>query len=122
MPRRPALHVLRVEEEQLIGLTSLSVINSLTSRLPPPAHYMHGRGDDTWDENEQQEQPPLGVKLTGYRLLVVGVISVFGVTKASLACCGQSSALTTLDWVAGTSMALMYGPSCLHCMVGVTRG
>ena len=66
--------------------------------------------DDTWD-GEYQGRPPLGVKLTGYRLLNVGVILVFGVTEASLAHCGQSLAPTTLDWVAGALLVLMYGLS-----------
>ena len=69
------------------------------------------RGYDSWDEGEYQETPPLGVKLTGYRLLNVGVILVFGVTEAALAHCRQSLALTTLDWVAGALLAVMYGLS-----------
>ena len=69
------------------------------------------RGYDSWDEGEYQETPPLGVKLTGYRLLNVGVILVFGVTEAALAHCGQSLALTTLDWMAGALLGVMYGLS-----------
>ena len=62
MPRRPAFHV-RVEEEQLVGSGSLSVINPLTSRLSP-AYYrtleattlahgtgMDGRNNDPWESN-----------------------------------------------------------------------
>ncbi|KAF8268199.1 hypothetical protein EI94DRAFT_1205969 [Lactarius quietus] len=86
MPRRPTFYV-RAEEEQLIG-----------SVLPV---------DDAWNEYEYLEPPPLGVKLTGYRLLNVGVILVFGATKAALAFCGQSLALTMLDWMAGTSSAVI---------------
>ena len=66
------------------------------------------RGGDAWDGDEHRKPPPMGVKLTGYRLLNVGVILVFGVTKAALAHCGQLSTLTTLDWVAGASSAIMY--------------
>ncbi|KAI9448842.1 hypothetical protein BJY52DRAFT_1310131 [Lactarius psammicola] len=52
------------------------------------------------------QQPPLGVKLMGYRLLKI-VVLVFGITKAELAYCGQSSALTTPVWVAGASSAII---------------
>ena len=71
----------------------------------------HDTWDDTWDEGEYQGRPPLGVRLTGYRLLNVGVILVFGVIEVSLAYCGQSLAPTTLDWVAGALLVLMYGLS-----------
>ncbi len=55
----------------------------------------------------------MGVKLTRYRLLNGGVLLVLGATKAGLAYYEQSSALTTLDWVAGAYMAIviMYVPS-----------
>ena len=60
MPRRPAFHV-RIEEEQLVGLASLSVIIPLTSRISP-AHYrvleatihgtgMNGRNNDPRESN-----------------------------------------------------------------------
>ncbi|KAH9985921.1 hypothetical protein BJV77DRAFT_1071211 [Russula vinacea] len=41
--------------------------------------------------------PPLGVKLTGYRLLNMSVVFVFGITKAILTYMGQSAVPTTLD-------------------------
>jgi len=79
-----AFHVRAAEEEQLIGSAPLR--------------------DDAWDENERREPPLLGAKLTGYRLLNVGVILIFGVSKVAL---GLSSALATLDWVAGVSLAII---------------
>jgi len=45
--------------------------------------------------------PPLGVKLTGYRLLNMSVIFDFCLAKAILTYMGQSVAPTTLDLVAG---------------------
>ncbi|KAN0138390.1 hypothetical protein V8E53_003853 [Lactarius tabidus] len=62
---------------------------------------------DAWDGFAYEKPPPLGVKLTGYRLLNVGVILVFGVTKAALAYCGHSLALTTLNWAAGALIAII---------------
>lgn len=65
--------------------------------------------------DERQDTPPLGAKLTGYRLLNLGVTLIFGVSKAAL---GLSSALTTLDCVAGASLVIMYGLSKLHSIGG----
>jgi hypothetical protein len=50
--------------------------------------------------------PPLGVKLTGYRLLNMSVVFVFGITKAILTYMGQSALPTTLDWVSGAFLAV----------------
>jgi hypothetical protein len=50
--------------------------------------------------------PPLGVKLTGYRLLNMSAVFVFGITKAILTYMGQSSVPTTLDWVSGAFLAV----------------
>jgi hypothetical protein len=46
--------------------------------------------------------PPLGVKLTGYRLVFMVTVLLFGTVKTILTYMGQSIAPTTLDWVAGT--------------------
>jgi len=46
--------------------------------------------------------PPLGVKLTGYRLVFMATVLSFGTVKTILTYMGQSIAPTTLDWVAGT--------------------
>jgi hypothetical protein len=61
--------------------------------------------------NEEQDRiasPPLGVKLTMYRLLNIVVISAFGISKAVCAYHGQSVAPTTLELVGGTFFAVMY--------------
>ncbi|KAI9459827.1 hypothetical protein F5148DRAFT_274400 [Russula earlei] len=51
-------------------------------------------------------RPPLGVKLTGYRLLNMSVVFLFGLTKAILTYMGQSAAPTTLDWILGSFLAV----------------
>ena len=51
--------------------------------------------------------PPLGVKLTCYRLLNMMTIFSFGITKGILAYMGQSTAPTTLDWVSGALLAIV---------------
>jgi hypothetical protein len=51
--------------------------------------------------------PPLGVKLTGYRLLNMMTVFSFGITKGILAYLGQSTAPTTLDWVSGALLAVV---------------
>ncbi|KAH9987645.1 hypothetical protein BJV74DRAFT_885551 [Russula compacta] len=59
----------------------------------------------TLDEDQRNRRPPLGVKLTGYRLLNMIVILVFGIWKAVASYRGESIISTTLDWVGGTLMA-----------------
>jgi hypothetical protein len=51
--------------------------------------------------------PPLGVKLTGHRLLNMTSVFSFGVTKGILTNMGKSTSLTTLDWVSGSLLAVM---------------
>jgi hypothetical protein len=50
--------------------------------------------------------PPLGVKLTGCRLVSMTTVLSCGIVKSILAYKGQSIAPTTLDWVAGTSLTV----------------
>ena len=49
--------------------------------------------------------PPLGVKLSCYRLINVSTLFSIGIIKAVLAYKGQSITPTTLDWVGGTLLA-----------------
>ena len=51
--------------------------------------------------------PPLGVKLTGYRLLNMSVVFIFGMAKAILTYMGRSAVPTTLDWIGGAFLAVM---------------
>ena len=89
-------------------------------RLRPLAGTRPGEGDDlplthdgvllqteVTETRGEDQQVPLGVKLTGYRLLYTSVILSFGISKAVLGYCGQTMAPTTLDWVAGTFLAVM---------------
>ncbi|KAF8481728.1 hypothetical protein DFH94DRAFT_405760 [Russula ochroleuca] len=64
------------------------------------------REDDRRD-NGQKHKLPLGVELTGYRLLTTSVILGFGVPKAVYSYNGQSLISTTLDWLAGVVLALV---------------
>jgi hypothetical protein len=101
MPRRTFL-----EEEQLIG----SAPRQFTHVTLHPIS-LQSRGYDAWDGDAYQKPPAFGVKLTGYRLLNVGVILAYGVTEAALAHCGHSSALSALDWMAGLLLAFI-----LYCV------
>jgi hypothetical protein len=49
--------------------------------------------------------PPLGVKLTFYRLVNMMTIFFIGIVKGSLSYQGKSTAPTTLDWVGGALLA-----------------
>ena len=51
--------------------------------------------------------PPLGVKLTGYRLLNMITVFGIGITKGILTYMGQSTAPTTLDWIGGALLAVV---------------
>ncbi|KAH9034190.1 hypothetical protein EDB85DRAFT_1021401 [Lactarius pseudohatsudake] len=50
--------------------------------------------------------PPLGAKLTGYRLLNITIVFSFGIAKAILTYKGRSTEPTTLDWVGGALLAV----------------
>ena len=50
---------------------------------------------------------PLGVDLTGYRLLTTGVILGIGVPKALYSYKGEAMISTTLDWLGGIILALV---------------
>jgi hypothetical protein len=75
----------------------------LLSECPYSDHGLEDNALITLDD----PAPPLGVKLTVYRLLNMSVVSVFGITKAILTYMGQSVAPTTLDWIAGALLGTM---------------
>jgi hypothetical protein len=83
------------------------VINSthtLTSTVTPPCC-----SNSTRNEDQQNHSLLLGVELTGYHLLNTVVILSFGIPKAISSYDsyrGQSVISTTLDWVAGTLLAV----------------
>jgi len=52
-------------------------------------------------------RPPLGVKLTVYRLLNMTILFSIGITKGILTYKGKSTAPTTLDWVGGAFLAVV---------------
>ncbi|TDL16799.1 hypothetical protein BD410DRAFT_795004 [Rickenella mellea] len=49
---------------------------------------------------------PRHPKLTGYRIIVISLTTIFGVSKAALAYQGESAAPTTLEWVLGVVVAM----------------
>jgi len=51
--------------------------------------------------------PPLGVKLTGYRLLNMSVMFTFGMSKAILTYMGRSAMPTTLELIGGTLLVVI---------------
>jgi len=61
-------------------------------------------------EPEEEDPPPLGFKLTGYRLLNLAVIVGFGIFKAVCVYCGQPLTPTMLEIVGGALLILiLYG-------------
>ncbi|KAF8258978.1 hypothetical protein EI94DRAFT_1814222 [Lactarius quietus] len=67
---------------------------------------LEGHGGDC-SVDKDATLPPLGVKLTGYRLLFMMTIFSFGTIKGILTYMGQSIAPNTLDWVSGTFLAVV---------------
>ena len=47
-----------------------------------------------------------GIKLTGYRLLNIGVIFIFGTAKVILSCFGETIVPNALEWVLGVLFTL----------------
>ena len=82
------------------------VITHSLRNLPTECPYSNRGFEDSLAMALDVEQPPLGVKLTGYRLLNMGVVFAFGLTKAILTYMGQSAVPTTLDWVSGAFLAV----------------
>jgi len=62
--------------------------------------------DDEFSADVEATPSPLGVKLTGYRLVTVTTVFCFGTIKSILTYKSQSIAPTTLDWVSGTFLTL----------------
>ncbi|KAI0280524.1 hypothetical protein BGY98DRAFT_1095506 [Russula aff. rugulosa BPL654] len=60
-------------------------------------------------DNGRQRSIPLGVVLTGYRLLTTIVIVGIGIPKAVYSYYGQSLVSPSLDWVGGIMFALLLG-------------
>jgi len=60
---------------------------------------------------DEEDPPPFGFKLTGYRLLNIAVIVGFGIFKAVRVYCGQTLTPTTLEIVGGAFLTLMYALS-----------
>ena len=69
-------------------------------------HCLEAHGDDL-SADVDVIQPPLGVKLTGYRLVFMSTVFSFGTVKTILTYKGQSIAPTTLDWVSGTLLTVV---------------
>ncbi|KAN0131800.1 hypothetical protein V8E53_010328 [Lactarius tabidus] len=75
----------------------------------PSDHSNHEAPSSDRSVDMDAMPPPLGVKLTGYRLVFMVTVLLFGTVKTILTYMGQSIAPTTLDWVAGTFLtAVLY--------------
>jgi hypothetical protein len=69
----------------------------------------------------KQPHPPL----TGYRLLLSFLVTIFGLTKAILTYIGGKTMPNTIDWVFGVVVTIGYDiiyPSVGHTLIGYARG
>jgi len=71
-----------------------------------PASGQEEQGDDRSADTDAAP-PPLGVKLTVYRLLNITILFSIGIIKGILTYKGQSTAPTTLDWIGGALLAAL---------------
>jgi len=91
-----------LSEPTSLGAVSLSQSVDLAARNSD----LEGRDSDCLADKDPTS-PPLGVKLTGYKLLFMTTIFSFGTVKGILTYMGQSIAPNTLDWVSGTLLAVV---------------
>ncbi|KAI9435752.1 hypothetical protein H4582DRAFT_620713 [Lactarius indigo] len=98
--------MLRNEDRDISGFFGSA---SLSSRrvVGLAANEQEAYGNGRCAVIDPRPSPPLGVKLTGYRLLNMTTVFSFGTAKAILTYMGRSTAPTTLDWVAGTLLAVL---------------
>jgi hypothetical protein len=89
-----------------VTVIPLSVeLSHLPYLLPSIPQDRQGEHDD--DRSADATPPPLGVKLTGYRLVFMTTLFSFGAVKSILTYKGQSIAPMTLDWVSRTLLAIV---------------
>jgi hypothetical protein len=87
----------------LVELDAISAVHRLSGRQKSDQE----ESGDGLSANMDTTPPPLGVKLTGHRLLNMTSVFSLGITKGILTFTGKSTSLTTLDWVSGSLMAVM---------------
>ncbi|KAH9987631.1 hypothetical protein BJV74DRAFT_494636 [Russula compacta] len=80
---------------------------TLTALSPRSNNNNNNNNNNTQDRYWQDDQPPLGIKVTRYDLLYLVVILAFGIWKAISSYRGQSVAWTTRDWVVGTFLVFI---------------
>jgi hypothetical protein len=75
---------------------------------PPPGNTNAGPDDPDSDQNDNVDAPPpLGFRLTGYKLLNIVVLFTIGVAKFILSLQGHSISPTGLEWAGGCLLATL---------------
>jgi hypothetical protein len=75
-------------------------------QLTPFTSPIEDHTQDTQD-NDHQPTVPLGVELTGYRMLTTGVILGLGIPKAVYSYNGQALISITVNWVSAVLLSVM---------------
>jgi len=94
----------------LVEAPSSSRSEYLTISISQPSNRQKSDQEKRRDDSTADMDvvpPPLGVKLTGYRLVFMTTVFSFGTVKAILAYKDQSVAPTALDWVSGMFLTLV---------------
>jgi hypothetical protein len=82
----------------------------LLPSTPRPSDHQNSNNEELGGDGSvdmDTAPPPLGVKLTGYKLVFMMTILSFGTITTILTYMGLSIAPTTLDWVAGTFLTAL---------------
>lgn len=90
---------------------NVSVVRRAECLLHPPSDCENSNQEELGDDhtaNAEATPPPLGVKLTGYKLFFMATVFCFGTVKTILTYKGQSTSPTILDWVAGTFLTNLW--------------
>ena len=97
--------------ELVPGLLAIILFNphllSPSKLLRDQDFELEGRSRHESTSDSDDQPPPLGVELTGYRLLNMSVVFAFGLANGILTYMGHSTMPTTLYWVSGAILAVM---------------
>ena len=93
--------------ESVSGLLAIPPWTSSYSCVLYRDQHFELEGPSRHESTSDGLPPPLGVELTGYRLLNMSVVFAFCLAKGILTYKGQSAIPTTFDWVSGGVVAVM---------------
>ena len=89
---------------------NVSIVRGAECLLRPPSDCDNSNREELGDDHSVSAEatpPPLGVKLTGYKLFFMAIVFCIGTVKAILTFKGQSTSPTVLEWIGGTFLTIL---------------